>query len=104
VDYQFNQSYMPYTYRGFGMRLLIYLLALVSGFSAAEAARAEVSPASSVAQMSVSAAEALASQELQVSTQPASHQPRHVAVLPAHAAPLAFVALTPVSRHDASRE
>jgi hypothetical protein len=42
------------------MRLLIYFIALISGFSAAEAARAEVTPASSVAQTAVTAAQALA--------------------------------------------
>jgi hypothetical protein len=55
------------------MRLLIYLLALISGFSAAEAARAEVSPASSVAQTAVAAAEALAAQE-QVGVARSSHE------------------------------
>jgi hypothetical protein len=85
------------------MRLLIYLLALVSGFSAAEAARAEITPASSVAQTAVVAAEALASQVQAASDHPANHQP-----LSTDSQQLAYVikvaVSSPITRHDLSRE
>jgi hypothetical protein len=84
------------------MRLLIYLLALIGGFSAAEAARAELTPASSVAQTAVAAAEALAAQEQESTARPADHLPRE-SVLPllldAAAAP---IAQTPITRRDVS--
>jgi hypothetical protein len=86
------------------MRLLIYLLALISGFSAAEAARAEVSPASAVAHSAVAAAEALASQEQQASARPADHRPGNILVFVAHEMPLALIAPTPVTRRDVSRQ
>jgi hypothetical protein len=86
------------------MRLLIYLLALVSGFSAAEAARAEVSHASSVAQTAVAAAEALASQDQQSPLRAADHRPGTIAVAVTQDAPLTLVAPTPISRHDTSNE
>lgn len=86
------------------MRLLIYLLALVSGFSAAEAARAEVSPASSVAQTAVAAAEALAAQEQVGVAKPAHDQPRATVAFIPTATQATAVADTPVSRHDLSHE
>lgn len=86
------------------MRLLIYLLALVSGFSAAEAARAEVSPASSVAQTAVAAAEALAAQEQVGVAKPPHEQPRATVALVPATTQVSPVAKTPVSRHDLSRE
>jgi hypothetical protein len=86
------------------MRLLIYLLALVSGFSAAEAARAEVSPASSVAQTAVAAAEALAAQEQVGVAKPAYEQPRATVAFIPTATQVAPAADTPISRHDLSHE
>ena len=86
------------------MRLLIYLLALISGFSAADAARAEVSPASSVTQTAVAAAEALASQEQVASTIPAGGWADTKTVLGLNSAPLLLVIPTPVSRHDTTQE
>jgi hypothetical protein len=86
------------------MRLLIYLLALISGFSAADAARAEVSTASSVAQTAVAAAEALVAQE-QVAAVPQPVKRLHgIAAFETSGAPVAYNANTPVSRHDLSRE
>jgi hypothetical protein len=86
------------------MRLLIYLLALVSGFSAADGARAEVSPASSVAQTAVAAAEALAAQEQIDVTRPAEKWVRNTALVESAELPVALFVDTPVSRHDLSRE
>jgi hypothetical protein len=84
------------------MRLLIYLLALMSGFSAAEAARADVAPASSVAQTAVAAAEALASQEQESAALPVNHRPRPgVLPVPLDAA-VAPIAQTPITRRDVS--
>jgi predicted RNA polymerase sigma factor len=86
------------------MRLLIYLLALISGFSAADAARAELAPASSVAQAAVAAAEALASQEQINFAQPVNHwSPRRAFV----AAPIPLIKVpvsTPISRQDKSHQ
>jgi hypothetical protein len=86
------------------MRLLIYLLALVSGFSAADAARAEVTPASSVAQTAVAAAEALASQEQVAATGPANDFPFESIVTALSDAFITVRVSNPVSRHDQSRE
>ncbi len=86
------------------MRLLIYLLALISGFSAAEAARSEVNPASSVAQTAVAVAEALASQEQASSVIPVSDRPDPCTACVPNIARLALAAPTPVLRHDRSRE
>jgi hypothetical protein len=86
------------------MRLLIYLLALVSGFSAAEAARAEVSPASSVSQTAVAAAEALASQVQEITTRPANQRPGETMVSVQTSDLVALVASTPVTRNDISRQ
>jgi hypothetical protein len=82
------------------MRLLIYLLALMSGFSAAEAARAEISPASSVAQTAVAAAEALASQEPSSSDRPADGWVRITTYAPPFVRIFAGFANTPVTRYD----
>jgi hypothetical protein len=86
------------------MRLLIYLLALVSGFSAAEAARAEVSHASSVAQTAVAAAESLAAQEQVDIARPANEWLRETIVFEPTKPLVALVANTPIRRHDLSRE
>jgi hypothetical protein len=86
------------------MRLLIYLLALVSGFSAAEAARAEVSPASSVAQTAVAAAEALAAQEQVAVARPADEWARETGAVEPTKPSVAVFANTPITLHDLSRE
>jgi hypothetical protein len=86
------------------MRLLIYLLALISGFSAADAARAEVSTASSVAQTAVAAAEALVAQEQAAAVPQPVNRLHGIAAIETNAAPVASNANTPVSRHDLSRE
>jgi hypothetical protein len=82
------------------MRLLIYLLALISGFPAADAARAQVTPASSVAQSAVAAAEALASREQQTDARPANFWPSDSLVFALDVAPLTLNAPTPITRHD----
>lgn len=84
------------------MRLLIYLLALISGFSVAEAARAEVAPASSVAQTAVAAAEALTSQEQESAARPAEYRPRARSFSTSAGASLAVIAQTPITRRDVS--
>ncbi len=86
------------------MRLLIYLLALMSGFSAAEAARAEVTHASTVAQTAIAAAETLALQEHVAFTRPVLSMPE--ATNDAELLfPLPLLATqTPVLRHDLSRQ
>ena len=84
------------------MRLLIYLLALISGFSVAEAARAEVTPASSVAQTAVAAAEALTSQEQESAARPAGYRPRARSFSTSPGASLAVIAQTPITRRDVS--
>jgi hypothetical protein len=86
------------------MRLLIYLLALVSGFSAADAARAEVTPASSVAQTAVAAAEALAAQVQVDLARPAQKWPREIALSEPAKLMVAATADTPISLHDLLRE
>jgi predicted RNA polymerase sigma factor len=86
------------------MRLLIYLLALISGFSAAEAARAEVSPASSVAQTAVAAAEGLAAQEQVTVARPVDEWPRENIPFQPATTLVALLANTPILRHDLSRE
>jgi hypothetical protein len=85
------------------MRLLIYLLALISGFSAAEAARAQVAPSSSVAQTAVAAAEALATVDRVEAKRPADFRP-HNLVVSSPLKVLVTVAIdTPVSRNDLLR-
>jgi hypothetical protein len=86
------------------MRLLIYLLALISGFSAAEAARADVSPASSVAQTAVAAAEALAAQEQLPATRPVAAWPRENRPIESARVLVGLAPNTPIIRHDLSRE
>lgn len=86
------------------MRLLIYLLALISGFSAAEAARADVSSSSSVVQTSVAAAEALVSQEQACSSGPAHYWPKSQREQQQLMKAVSAVASTPVSRQDVTRE
>ena len=86
------------------MRLLIYLLALISGFSAAEAARAQIAPASSVAQTAVAAAEELTAQErvdLKLST---DDQLSELAVVGHILTASVPSSSTPVARHDLTRE
>ncbi|MFN3619597.1 hypothetical protein [Sphingorhabdus sp.] len=86
------------------MRILIYLLAMLSGFSAAEAARpvsstpASVDAAVAQAYVAVSAFEAVASFEPPVGTAPMSQ----VSLAPASgkATPAVLDADTPVDRHD----
>jgi hypothetical protein len=86
------------------MRLLIYLLALISGFSAAEAARAEVTPASSVAQTAAAASEALAAHVAVDAAWPAHVWPTEVTRLEPADVPVPIAANTPLLRHDLSRE
>lgn len=104
MDEALNHSYMQRSLSGQLMRLLIYLLALISGFSAAEAARAEVSPASSVAQTAVVAAEVLASESQQAGRIPANFWPNARTALAPSEAQQAVIAPNPVSRHDRTRE
>jgi hypothetical protein len=86
------------------MRLLIYLLALISGFSAAEAARAEVAPASSVAQTAVAIAEALASPKYVGTARPTNDWPGDATLVGPKKTPVPIAANTPLLRHDISRE
>ncbi len=86
------------------MRLLIYLLALMSGFSAAEAARAEVTHATTVAQSAIAAAETLALHEHVAFARPVLSSPKatdEVVFLPAQPQ---LATQTPVLRHDISRQ
>jgi len=86
------------------MRLLIYLLAMLSGFSAAEAARPVSSTSSSVdaavAQAYVAAAafEAVAASELPVRPAVMARVSRVPAI--GEATPVTLVADTPVHRYD----
>ncbi len=84
------------------MRLLIYLLALMSGFSAADAARAEVAHASSVAQTAVAVEDALVAQEQESVARAASVWPRDLVSAPTHPTAPTFIALTPITRRDVS--
>ena len=84
------------------MRLLIYLLALMSGFSAADAARAEVAHSSSVAQAAVSVADAMVAQEQESIARPASVWPRDLVHAALHGVAPTFIALTPITRRDVS--
>jgi hypothetical protein len=86
------------------MRLLIYILALMSGFSATEASRAEVSPASSVAQTAVAVADALQAHIAVDAARPANALPNEaVRTEPAYSA-VPIAANTPLLRHDLLRE
>lgn len=82
------------------MRLLIYLLALMGGFSAADAARADVAHSSSVAQAAVAVADALVAQERASVARPAAVWPRTLVHAPLYGAVQAFTALTPITRRD----
>lgn len=84
------------------MRLLIYLLALMSGFSAADAARADVAHSSSVAQAAVAVADAMVAQEQQSVARPASVWPRYFVHVPLLVPAQTFTALTPITRRDVS--
>lgn len=84
------------------MRLLIYLLALMSGFSAADAARSDVAHSSSVAQSAVAVADELVAQEQAIVARPASVSPRELASIPAPTTIPAYIALTPITRSDVS--
>jgi hypothetical protein len=86
------------------MRLLIYLLALMSGFSAAEAARGEISPASSVAQSAIAAAESLVAQDQAKASYPVDHIVHAPLYIDQPAAPIFATADTPVKRHDLTHE
>ena len=86
------------------MRLLIYLLAMLSGFSAAEAARPVSSTPSSVdaavaqAYVAAAALEAVAASEPLVRAAVTLRLP----LVPAtgEATPIVLAAVTPVGRHD----
>jgi hypothetical protein len=82
------------------MRLLIYLLALIGGLSAADAARAEVTPASSIAQTAVAAAEAYASQAQESAARPVTDWPREQSFAGYRGHYIAPVAKTPITRRD----
>jgi hypothetical protein len=84
------------------MRLLIYLLALLSGFSAAEAARADVAQTSAVAQTAVAVADAMAAQEQESVARPAHVWPRDLGIASIPHTTSAFIAPTPVTRRDVS--
>jgi hypothetical protein len=84
------------------MRLLIYLLALMSGFSAADAARADVAHSSSVAQAAVAVADALVVQEQESVARPASVWPRDLFSAPADVSAQTFTSQTPITRRDVS--
>ena len=86
------------------MRLLIYLLAMMTGFSAAEAARPVSATPAAVAQGAIIVASVVSTQQ---EVSPASLQKVPVlpvvAVLPDRAT-LSVAATSPVSRHDIIRE
>jgi hypothetical protein len=84
------------------MRLLIYLLALMSGFSAADAARADVAHSSSVAQAAVAVADAMVAKEQESVTRPANDWPRDLVYTPLLVTAQPFIALTPITRRDVS--
>ena len=84
------------------MRLLIYLLALMSGFSAADAARADVAHSSSVAQAAVVIADSLVAQKQDAVVRPATVRPRDLVLVPLRAPAPTFTALTPITRRDVS--
>lgn len=84
------------------MRLLIYLLALMGGFSAADAARADVAHSSSVAQATIAVADAMVAQEQESVARPASVWPRDLFSAPAEVSAPPFTAPTPITRCDVS--
>ncbi len=86
------------------MRLLIYLLAMMTGFSAAEAARPVSATPAAVAQGAVVAVSVASAQQV-VASEALQKVPvlPVVAVLSKHGAP-SLAATSPVSRHDLIRE
>lgn len=86
------------------MRLLIYLLALMSGFSAAEAARADMAQASSVSQTAVVVSEAMVAMETDGAQQPADVSSRARQAITAQFISAVLPCETPVSRKDLARE
>ena len=84
------------------MRLLIYILALMSGFSAADAARAEVAHSSSVAQSAVAVSDAMVAQEQEAVLRPASVWPRDLWHALAKVSEPEYTAQTPITRRDVS--
>lgn len=89
---------------GHNMRLLIYLLAMMSGFSAAEAARPVSSASASVDTAVAQAYVAAAALEAVAACEPVVRETAkaRVALAPAvgEARPLAVAPNTPVDRHD----
>ena len=86
------------------MRLLIYLLALMSGFSAAEAARADVAQASSLSQTAVAVSEAMVALETDGTQKPADVSSRARQNITAQFKSAVLPSETPVSRKDLVRE
>ena len=86
------------------MRLLIYLLAMMTGFSVAEAARPVSATPAAVAQGAIVAASVVSAQQV-VASEALQKVPALpvVAELSDHAAP-GVAATSPVSRHDTIRE
>ncbi len=89
------------------MRLLIYLLAMMTGFSAAEAARPVSAPAalgSAVTNVTVAVASVASVRQQGVSgIEPAIEALSEVLVLPASIISLIFSG-SPITRHDLSRQ
>jgi hypothetical protein len=84
------------------MRLLIYLLALMSGFSAADAARADVGHSASVAQATVVIADALVAETEGVVVRSATVWPRDLVRAQVKAPATTIIAPTPITRRDVS--
>jgi hypothetical protein len=98
-------SYMALEYQpGRFMRLLIYLLAMMTGFSAAEAARPMSSAPATVAQGAIVAASVISAQR-EVAAKAVHRVPvlRQVSALPVYAKS-PFIMTSPVSRRDIIRE
>jgi beta-lactamase regulating signal transducer with metallopeptidase domain len=87
------------------MRLLIYLLAMMTGFSAAESARPVSATPAAVAQAAVIASTA-ASAELEIAANLSEYRPSLSAVSAGAivGSVLPVVAGSPVSRYDISRQ
>ncbi len=86
------------------MRLLIYLLALLGGFSAAQAARAEIIATSPVAQSAVAVADTVVSDVARGGVFRTTPSPVVQTTASGPKLPFAVVADTPVTRFDAARE
>ena len=84
------------------MRLLIYLLALMGGFSAADAARADVAHSSSVAQAAVSVVDAMVAQKQEAAVRPVSVWPQDSVHAPRYVVAQTLIAQTPITRRDVS--